>query len=247
MLTEYIFPHTVVCSHIKNFNFKFIVFRPHTSSGQTVNAGRQTAILCAVRLSLSFAPLQWGTASSHHLPTSIGILHIQWGRCFLSNENNSSKKLLTVFLLQSHGLINFLWVLGKYWLLSAKGEVCHGSIQSKTMTPAEEGCVPITCCSKYLQAFCCYSQQQTQSSLHTSSLLLFWFLHLLEFTTLPWPWLQFQPVLLFLGLLTGEPDGCLSQNLKRWCYLLNNLGAKHKCRSCEFSSWLICLWWWEDR
>lgn len=34
-------------------------------------------IPCAVWLELSFAPSQWGIASSHRLPTSMGILHVQ--------------------------------------------------------------------------------------------------------------------------------------------------------------------------
>lgn len=91
MLTEYIFPHTAIYSHIKNF--KVSGFRPHTLPEQTINAERQAAMPCCLAVA-HLCSLQW-VAHCFFLPPT----YIYWHLVHSNRQIFSFwwKQLLTFF------------------------------------------------------------------------------------------------------------------------------------------------------
>lgn len=102
-------------------------------------------------------------------------------------------KTVVDFLLQPAGLINFLWVLCKYWLLTVKGEVCCGSIHRRK-TPTV---YPSPAAIDNLELFAVTTNAKPKL-LFIGFLYLLRFLSLLGFMSLLLSLLQWQSILLLL-------------------------------------------------
>lgn len=121
-------------------------------------------------------------------------------------------KTVVDFLLQPGGLINFLWVLCKYWLLAVKGE-CLLWLHSQEK---DTHSVPITCCSSNLELFAVTTHAKPKllsiGSLHLLWFLIFAWVHVSALVIIA---ITIWFVCLFVGLLSEKRNGCLSQYLKR--------------------------------